>query len=47
MSKKLTIEKLIAQKEKLQKKKQDTLTLEVDSLDGEIVVKAPTNALLL
>ncbi len=47
MSKKLTIEELIAQKEKLQKKKQNTLTLEIDSLDGEVTIKAPTNALLL
>jgi hypothetical protein len=47
MSKKLTVQELIAQKEKLVKKKERTETLYIASMDAEIVIKVPTNALLL
>lgn len=47
MSKKLTITELLAQKDRLKKKKQRTLTLHIDSLDAEIVIQEPNRALAL
>jgi len=47
MSKKLTVQELIAQREKLAKKKSKTETLFISSMDSDIVIKAPTSSLLL
>lgn len=47
MSKKLTVQELIAQREKLAEKKSKTESLHVSSMDSDIVVKTPTKALIL
>ncbi len=47
MSKKLTVQELIAQKEKLANKKQKKETLFIKSMDSEITIQAPTSSLIL
>jgi len=47
MGKKLTITDLIAQKDKLKKKKQRQMTLRIESLDAEIVIQEPSRAFAL
>ncbi|MFD2614498.1 phage tail assembly chaperone [Paenibacillus gansuensis] len=47
MGKKLTITELIAQKEQLKQKTKRTLTLHIESLQGEIVIEEPSRALAL
>lgn len=47
MSKKLTIQELIAKKEKLAGRKEKTETLYVASMDSEIIIKAPTSSLII
>ncbi|UED78052.1 hypothetical protein [Brevibacillus sp. DP1.3A] len=45
MSKKITIADLIAQKERIKKRKAKTMTLYVESLDGEIIVQEPEKSI--
>ena len=45
MSKKLTIQELMARKQDLKQKKQRTETLLIASLDAEIVIQQPSNAM--
>ncbi|SNR86066.1 Phage XkdN-like tail assembly chaperone protein, TAC [Anaerovirgula multivorans] len=47
MAKKLTIKELIKQKNDLKNKKEKPATLYVESLDSEIVVKAPSTDIIL